>query len=148
MIRSGWIECQTLYFGIFLEQWTLWKLSGYAKTKATNINDKIGLNLISNNILLYNFCLFLTVAIVEIERLWYRFKMLGCNDDGILTSEVLQRPPASEDIFVKNVRILRYWNRITIINVFCVMYRGSFDLVQDANLLLFLSFNPYTMDPC
>ena len=66
---------------------------------------------------------FVTVAIVEIERLWYRFKMLGCNDDGILTSDVLQRPPASEDIFVKNVStgISSHWSIVTIVRVFCLI---------------------------
>ena len=45
------------------------------------------------------------VAIVEVERLWHRFQQLGCTEEGELRPDVLDRPPASTDIFVKNVRI-------------------------------------------
>jgi len=44
-----------------------------------------------------------SVAIVEVERLWYRFQQLGCNEDGVLKSDVLTKPPASTDVFAKNV---------------------------------------------
>ena len=43
------------------------------------------------------------VAVVEVERLWHRFQILGCDEDGTLPPEALLRPPASEDILVKNV---------------------------------------------
>ncbi|ELU16815.1 hypothetical protein CAPTEDRAFT_225193 [Capitella teleta] len=43
------------------------------------------------------------LAVVEVERLWLRFQQLGCNKEGFLTSDVLLRPPASSDIFIKNI---------------------------------------------
>jgi len=51
--------------------------------------------------LLFSFSI---VAIVEVDRLWIRFQQLGCNANGVLDREVLRRPPASSDIFAKNVR--------------------------------------------
>lgn len=44
----------------------------------------------------------LSVAIVEVDRLWLRFQQLGCNEDGVLELEVLDRPPASNNIFAKH----------------------------------------------
>ena len=44
------------------------------------------------------------VSVVEVERLWQRFQQLGCNADGVLEMGALNRPPASTDIFAKNVR--------------------------------------------
>jgi len=47
------------------------------------------------------------LSIAEVERLWLRFQQLGCNQDGILTSETLSTPKLSSDVFVKN--ILKYF---------------------------------------
>lgn len=43
------------------------------------------------------------LAIVEVDRLWLRFQQLGCNEDGVLELEVLERPPASNNVFAKHI---------------------------------------------
>jgi Ca2+-binding EF-hand superfamily protein len=43
------------------------------------------------------------LTIPEVERLWCRFQQLGCNEDGVLEVEVLKRPPASSDVFARNI---------------------------------------------
>lgn len=43
------------------------------------------------------------LAVVEVDRLWLRFQQLGCNEDGVLELEVLDRPPASNNIFAKQI---------------------------------------------
>lgn len=45
------------------------------------------------------------MAIVEVDRLWLRFQQLGCNEDGVLELEVLERPPASNNVFAKHASI-------------------------------------------
>ena len=46
---------------------------------------------------------FIAVAIVEVERLWFRFQQLGCNEEGILTAEIFRDPVIAQDVFMKNV---------------------------------------------
>ncbi|PVD38938.1 hypothetical protein C0Q70_01563 [Pomacea canaliculata] len=47
------------------------------------------------------------LSIAEVERLWLRFQQLGCNQDGVLSPEVLNSPTLTSDVFVKN--ILKYF---------------------------------------
>ena len=60
-------------------------------------------------VLLYNILItmncFLTVAIVEVERLWLRFQQLGCNSDGVLQAADVNKSTITKDIFAKNVSI-------------------------------------------
>ena len=55
---------------------------------------------------------FIAVAIVEVERLWFRFHQLGCNEEGILTAEIFRDPVIAQDVFMKNViSFLTSWTR-------------------------------------
>ena len=47
--------------------------------------------------------IFLTVSLIEVERLWKRFQQLGANKNGILTAEKLKDVPVNADVFAKNV---------------------------------------------
>ena len=47
--------------------------------------------------------LLVSVSIAEVERLWLRFQQMGCNDDGVLTPDVINTPALSADVFMKNV---------------------------------------------
>ncbi|KAK7506169.1 hypothetical protein BaRGS_00002281 [Batillaria attramentaria] len=47
------------------------------------------------------------LSIAEVERLWLRFQQMGCNQDGVLTTEAMMSPSLTSDVFVKN--ILKYF---------------------------------------
>ncbi|XP_005108101.2 ankyrin-3 [Aplysia californica] len=47
------------------------------------------------------------LSIAEVDRLWLRFRQMGANQDGVLTSEILSSPKLTGDVFVKN--ILKYF---------------------------------------
>lgn len=44
-----------------------------------------------------------SLAIVEIERLWYRFHQLGANNKGVLVWEDFEKSRTSQDPFMKNM---------------------------------------------
>jgi hypothetical protein len=43
------------------------------------------------------------VAVVEVQRLWSRFKQLGCDKKGYLQKKVIDSGELSQDVFMKNV---------------------------------------------
>lgn len=43
------------------------------------------------------------MSIAEVERMWVRFQQIGCNADGELTEQSINKSEYSQDIFVKNV---------------------------------------------
>lgn len=49
------------------------------------------------------FC-FVLVSIAEVERLWLRFKQLGCSEKGELSDEALAQHSTYQDAFSRNVR--------------------------------------------
>ena len=50
--------------------------------------------------------LFITVSVIEVERLWKRFQQLGANKNGILTAEAVKNVPVNADVFAKNVSLI------------------------------------------
>jgi len=58
-----------------------------------------------------------TVAVVEVDRQWLRFQQLGCNEDGVLELEVLDRPPATNNTFAKQVM-----QRLFFVCMYACMY--------------------------
>ena len=45
----------------------------------------------------------ISVNLVEVDRLWLRFRQLGCDANGMLSSSVFDTDPALDDILTKNV---------------------------------------------
>lgn len=43
------------------------------------------------------------MAVVEVQRFWYRFKQLGCDKSGNLPKKIIEKNELSQDLFVKNV---------------------------------------------
>ncbi|KAL5018869.1 hypothetical protein ScPMuIL_004591 [Solemya velum] len=43
------------------------------------------------------------LSIAEVERLWLRFQQLGCNDDGVITGEMLKTLPIRTDVIMRNI---------------------------------------------
>jgi hypothetical protein len=45
------------------------------------------------------------VAVVEVERLWFRFKQLGADKNGYISKKLLEKGELGQDAFVKNVNV-------------------------------------------
>ncbi|KAL5018874.1 hypothetical protein ScPMuIL_004596 [Solemya velum] len=43
------------------------------------------------------------LSIAEVERLWLRFQQLGCNEEGVITEEMLKMSPIQNDVFMRNI---------------------------------------------
>ena len=43
------------------------------------------------------------VAVVEVERLWFRFRQMGADKNGFVPAKVLDKGELSQDIFAKNI---------------------------------------------
>lgn len=45
------------------------------------------------------------VAVVEVQRMWHRFRQLGCDKKGYLSKKMIESDDISNDVFLKNVFI-------------------------------------------
>lgn len=43
------------------------------------------------------------MAVVEVERMWFKFRQLGADKNGFLPAKVVEKGDFNQDIFVKNV---------------------------------------------
>ena len=43
------------------------------------------------------------MSVLEVERLWSRFRQMGCNEDGFLSENAMTQPELTDNIFMKNV---------------------------------------------
>jgi hypothetical protein len=57
------------------------------------------------------------VAVVEVERYWFRFRQLGADKNGFLPAKVMEKGEITQDIFVKNV-LYAYLFFIILISLF------------------------------
>lgn len=76
--------------------------------------------------------------LAEVDRLWLRFKQLGCSDNGELTEEKLSKHPVYQDAFSRRVgglstRGLRILLREK--NIFVETFYGHYKSISDINIL-------------
>ena len=57
------------------------------------------------------------MAVVEVERYWFRFRQLGADKNGFLPAKVMEKGEITQDIFVKNV-LYAYLFFIILISLF------------------------------
>lgn len=51
----------------------------------------------------FMFDIIFLVAVVEVQRLWTRFKQLGSDKKGYLPKKVIESDDLSQDVFIRNV---------------------------------------------